>query len=121
MKYRTFGGLAIAACVFMSICVAKSGNQVSQEELVRRAQELADAVAVGDRRPWTKYFAEDCIFFDEKGRSMDKKALVADVTPLPRDYSGRIKIENVHSHIEEALAILSYDQDETEIIYGQVL
>jgi len=58
---------------------------ITQAELVRRTQELFDAVAIGNREPWQQYFAEDAVYFDEKGRSMDKTALVADVTPLPFD------------------------------------
>jgi ketosteroid isomerase-like protein len=98
-------------------CRAKSG--IPQEELVRRTQELVDAVAAGNQTPWKKYFAEDCIFFDEKGRSMDKAALIADLRPLPKGSSGRITIGKAQSRIEGDVAILSYDLNETEIIHGQ--
>ena len=52
---------------------------------------MFDAVAAGDQEPWKKYFADDSMYFDEKGRGMDKTALVKDVTPLPPGYSGSIK------------------------------
>ena len=94
---------------------------LTQEELVRRTQELYDAVASGNREPWGKYFADDCIFADEKGRVFDKAKLVADITPLPAGYSGTIKIENAQSRIIGNTAILSYDADETETIFGQKL
>lgn len=92
---------------------------ITQDDLVRRTQELVDAVAVGNQTPWKQYFADDATFFDEKGRSMDKTALVADVTPLPKGSSGSIKIVNAQSHILGHTAILTYDLDETETIYGQ--
>jgi hypothetical protein len=57
--------------------------------------------------------------FDEKGRSMDKKAFVADQTPLPPGYSGAIKLVNPQSRILPDAAILSYDLNETETIFGQ--
>jgi uncharacterized protein DUF4440/uncharacterized protein DUF3471 len=98
-------------------CQPKSG--ITQDELIRRTQELFDAVAAGDQTPWKKYFADDCMYFDEKGRNMNKAALVADITPLPAGYSGNIKIGKVQSHIDHHVAILSYDMDETETIYGQ--
>src|SRR5689334_708774 len=82
---------------------------------------MFDGVAAGDQAPWKKYFAADSMYFDEKGRSMDKTALVKDVVPLPTGYSGRIKVLNPKSHIEGDTAILSYDLDETETIYGQNL
>jgi hypothetical protein len=94
---------------------------ITQEELVRRTQELYDAVASGNQDPWKKYFADDCIFADEKGRVFDKSKLVADITPLPAGYSGAIKIENAQSRIVGNTAILSYDADETETIFGQNL
>src|SRR5438552_8930296 len=94
---------------------------LTQEELVRRTQELYDAVAFANQAPWKKYFADDCIFADEKGRVFDKSKLVADITPLPAGYSGTIKIENAQSRIIGNTAILSYDADETETIFGQKL
>jgi uncharacterized protein DUF4440/uncharacterized protein DUF3471 len=94
---------------------------ISQDELVRRTQELYDSVASGNQSPWQKYFADDAMYFDEKGRNMDKAALVADVTPLPPGYSGTIKIVNPHSRISGSTAILSYDEDETEIVFGREL
>ncbi|HEY2711618.1 MAG TPA: hypothetical protein VGI60_03820 [Chthoniobacterales bacterium] len=65
---------------------------MTPEVLVRRTQELFDAVTVGNQEPWKKYFAEDCIFADEKGRQMDQPKLVADITPLPKGYSGTIRV-----------------------------
>lgn len=94
-------------------------QKITQEELVRRTQELSDAVAPGNKEPWKKYYADDAMFFDERGRAMDKAALVKDVQPLPTGYSGSIRIVNPKSHIENNVAILSYDMDETEVIYGQ--
>ena len=53
---------------------------ITQEELVRRTQELFDAVVPGNKEPWQKYFADDCIFADEKGRNLNKTQLVADIS-----------------------------------------
>jgi Domain of unknown function (DUF4440) len=107
------------ALTFLGLVSCKRQNAITQDELVRRTRELFDSVAEGDRTPWRTYLAEDCMYFDEKGRNMDKSALVADVTPLPTGYSGSIKMGKVQSHIEKNLAILSYDLDETEKVYSQ--
>src|SRR6266436_4938715 len=64
---------------------------ITQEELIRRTQELFDAVVPGNKEPWQKYFADDCIFANEKGRNLNKAQLTADITPLPKGYSGTIK------------------------------
>jgi uncharacterized protein DUF4440/uncharacterized protein DUF3471 len=94
---------------------------ITQDELVRRTQELYDAIVPGNQVPWNKYFADDCIFADEKGRIFDKPKLIADITPMPAGYSGRIRIENAKSRIIGNAAILSYEADETETIFGQNL
>ena len=94
---------------------------ITHDELVSRTQELYDAIVPGNQTPWKKYFADDCIFADEKGRVFDKPKLLADITPLPTGYSGTIKIENAQSRIIGSTAILSYDADETETIFGQNL
>jgi hypothetical protein len=105
----------------LSSCMSRNHAPITQDELVRNSQELFDAVASGDQTPWKKYFADDSMYFDEKGRSMDKTALVKDVTPLPAGYSGTIKVVNAKSNIQGDTAILSYDLNETETIFGQDL
>jgi Domain of unknown function (DUF4440) len=117
---NSFVSLAIGLAL-LTLTSCKPKSSITQEELVRRTQELFDSVATGDQTPWKKYFAEDCMFFDEKGRNMNKAALVADVTPLPAGYSGTIKIGKVQSNIQRRVAILSYDLDETETVYGQTM
>ena len=70
---------------------------ITQDELVRRTQELYDAVVPGNQAPWKKYFADDCVFADEKRRIFDKTKLIADITPLPAGYSGTIKIRTLRA------------------------
>ena len=101
--------------------VSLAGDAITQEELLRRSQELFDSVAAGNKEPWQKYFADDVIYFDEKGRNMDKTALVADIAPLPPGYSGQIKIGKAASRIVGDTAVVSFDLDETETIFGQKL
>jgi Domain of unknown function (DUF4440)/Domain of unknown function (DUF3471) len=100
---------------------AAEPRTITEQELVRRTQELYDAIVPGNQEPWKKYFADDALFHDEKGRSMDKTALIKDITPLPKGYSGEIKVVRPESRIIGDAAILSYDTDETEVIFGQHL
>ena len=99
---------------------AKEGA-ITQQELVNRTQELLDAVSDGNQAPWKKYFAEDAMYFDEKGHNMDKAALVKTIEPLPKGYSGSVKIQKAQSRIAGDTAILSYDMDESETVFGQQL
>ena len=107
--------------IFATALAHAADAPITQEELVRRTQELYDAIVPGDQAPWKKYFADDCIFSDEKGRTFDKAKLIADITSLPAGYSGSIKVNNVQSRVIADTAVLSYDLDETETIFGQNL
>src|SRR6266403_1360267 len=119
MKF--FAILLILFCGSNFVSAAERGAAITEAELVRRTQELYDAVVPGNQAPWKKYFADDSIFADEKGRTMDKTKLVADITPVPAGYSGAIKIDKVQSRIIGDTAVLSYDANETETIFGQNL
>jgi hypothetical protein len=113
--------LCVAAAITLGTasCARSRSGTIAQDELVRRTQELVDAVAIGDRKPFEKYLAADSMIFDERGRSMDKKAFVEDQSPLPAGYSGSIKVVKPQSRILGDTAVLSYDLDETETIFGQ--
>jgi hypothetical protein len=116
-----FLGVVVAVAIGAAGCSRDRGEPITQDVLVRTTQEILDAVARGDRQPFERYFAADSMIFDEKGRSMDKRALLADQSPLPSGYSGAIKLVAPQSRILENVAILSYDLDETETIFGQKL
>lgn len=118
MNKRFFGTALVVAAISAS---ALAEETITQDELVRRTQELYDAVAPGNQEPWKKYFADDCVFADEKGRQMDKARLIADIAPLPKGFSGVIKVVRPVGRIIGDTAVLSYDIDETETIFGQRL
>jgi hypothetical protein len=125
IRSRFFLSLAVGLCpvffVFGVRHAAGAEEKITQDELVRRTQELFDAVVPGNQEPWKKYYADDCLFADEKGRQMDKTKLLADISPMPKGYSGTIKVVNPSSRIIGDTAILSYDCDETETVFGQHL
>src|SRR5262250_2415206 len=102
-------------------CKGSPRSGIARDELVNRTQEIMDAVAPGNPGPWKKYFAEDGMYFDEKGRFMDKAALLRDVSPLPPGYSGSIKVLNAKSTILSDTAVVGYDLDESEVVFGQQL
>src|SRR5438552_9727448 len=117
-----FSVMKLALVIIFTTTLAYAGDvPITQDELVHRTQELYDAIVPGEQAPWKKYFADDCIFSDEKGRTFDKAKLIADITSLPAGYSGSIKVNNVQSRIIADTAVLSYDLDETETVFGQNL
>jgi hypothetical protein len=114
-------GVFCFSLVAVTAFAAAPDESATRQELLRRTQELYDSLVTGNQTPWKEYFADDCTFSDEKGRTFDKTKLIADIAPLPNGYSGAIKIENVISRIIGGTAILSYDLNETETIFGQNL
>jgi Domain of unknown function (DUF4440) len=111
----------VLVIIFATTLAHAADVPITQDELVRRTQELYDAIVPGNQAPWKKYFADDCVFSDEKGRTLDKAKLIADITPMRAGYSGALKIDNVQSRILGDTAVLSYDANETETIFGQNL
>jgi hypothetical protein len=79
--------LALVTFFFTATIACAADVPITQDELVRRTQELYDALVPGNQAPWKKYFADDCIFADEKGRLFDKPKLIADINPMPAGYS----------------------------------
>jgi hypothetical protein len=104
-----------------SVVESVRAESISKGELVRRTQQLLDAFAPGNKAPWDLYLAADAILFDEMGRSMDKRAFLDQLQALPDGYSGSIELKNAKARLIGCAAILSYDADETETIFGQEL
>jgi hypothetical protein len=100
---------------------AAESRTISQTELIRRTQQLLDAFAPGDQAPWKLYLADDVLLFNEQGKSLDKSAFLADLQPLTAGFTGSIKVTNVIARFAKDVAILSYDADETETVFGQIL
>ena len=112
---------SLTVSIFSWTSLQAADPPITQEDLVQRTQQLYDSLVSGDKTPWKKYFADDCTFSDEKGRTFDKTKLIANITPLPKGYSGTIKLDSVISRIIGETAVLSYDANEIETIFGQNL
>jgi hypothetical protein len=121
-KRRT-AGVCIASFGFSLAAQALPSDppSIAEAELVRRTQQLYDAVAPGNQAPWKAFYADDAMVYDEKGRSMDKKELLADLAPMPAGYSGTIKVVHPHTLFAPGVAVLAYECEETETIFGQEL
>jgi len=101
--------------------VQKSADAATEAELVRIGQELYDAIAVGNRLPWEKYVADDIIYTDENWHILTKKDLLDGLSPLPKGYSGSIRMASIQSRISGDAAVLSYRALEEENVFGQKL
>src|SRR6266481_3306625 len=105
----------------MEICRVTAFVRVLQSRGKKREIEMAVFLSCVPNFLIRFSVSDVCIFADEKGRLFDKPKLIADITPLPAGYSGTIKVENAQSRIIGNTAILSYDADEPETIFGQNL
>jgi Domain of unknown function (DUF4440)/Domain of unknown function (DUF3471) len=94
---------------------------ITLSELQQRTQQMWDAVAPGDKRPWENTIADDAMIFDETGHDMGKTALLATIEKLPPGYSGSIQIVDVKARFARNVAVLSYNANETETVYGTLL
>src|SRR5882672_1609636 len=104
LRKSVFAWLLLLLMIAPAI-LAKDSKEITQGELLLRTQVLFDSIVAGDQSPWKRYYADDCLFFDEKGRNMDKTALVNDITPFPKGYSGSIRILNPKSRIAGDVAV----------------
>jgi hypothetical protein len=123
MKYTFSVFVLFLLCLtaFAQTATKSSADSATEKELARIAQELFDAVAIGDKAPWEKYVAEDVIYTDENWHILTKKDLLDSLSPLPKGYSGSIKMANVQSRINGDAAVLSYRVLEEEFVFGQRL
>src|ERR1044071_5456360 len=100
---------------------AAASDAETERELVRIIQSLMDAVAVGDKAVWERHVADDLIYTDENWRVLTKREILADFGPLPKGYTGSIKVAEVKSRINGDAAVVSWQAHEEETVFGQRL
>ena len=96
-------------------------DSATEQQLKRIAQELYDAIPSGNKAVWDKYVADDVIYTDENWRILTKKELLDSLAPLPKGYSGSIRIASFQSRINGDAAVLSYRALEEESVFDQKL
>jgi hypothetical protein len=114
------GTLLMSGLLRPDFAGAGSGH-ITQAELIHRTQQMYDAVPSGDQSLWKLFLADDVMYFDEKGRNMNKRAVLDDLQPMPSGYSGSITIVRPAARFLPDVVIISYDSDESETIFGQQL
>jgi hypothetical protein len=89
--------------------------------LKRQTQEMYDALVPGDAKVWDRYLDADALVTDENGIMTDKKATVAQVTPLPKGISGSIAVTQWRVAFHDDVAVATHVADEHEDFHGQHL
>ena len=98
-----------------------SADSAVKAQLIETTQKLLDAIAPGDKAPWAKAMAEDCLYSDENGTTMTKAKFLEELGPLPAGYSGNIKLEKPQFILAGNTVILAYELNEQETVFGQEL
>lgn len=91
------------------------------ESLQRQTQEMLDAIAAGDRRPWTRYLHDAVVYGAEDGSTKSKAQLLDEIRPLPKEIWGTLRVTNFRTTLQGKTAITNYTSEEEEGYFGQVL
>ena len=89
--------------------------------LQQTTQALYDTLTSGDAQPWDRAIADDCIYTSEDGLVQGKADLVKSIQPLPKGFSGGIKLRDFTTRQAGDAVVAHYFADEWEDVYGQHL
>jgi Domain of unknown function (DUF4440)/Domain of unknown function (DUF3471) len=89
------------------------------KKLMSMEQQMMDAIPIGDSATWDKYLDTQFFIVTEDGTRLDRKAFMASMRPLPKGYSGWIKVINPKWYVDDQTAVINYVSDEYEFVFGQ--
>jgi hypothetical protein len=87
----------------------------------QHTQALYDAITSGDPKPWEQAVADDCIYTSEDGLVQSKAELVKGIQPLPKGFSGGIKLRAFTVRQAGGAVVTHYFSDEWEDVFHQHL
>jgi len=118
-------------CVFVAFVALASGFPPSAPAapasagdtswFLARTQALYDGVALGDKVIWRRTLSDDCVITDEDGHVYDEAAFLDTLHPLPKGFSGVIRVRHLTARTFGAAASVHYWLDEHENVLGQML
>jgi hypothetical protein len=111
----------LAAVLALAPAAAYADAASTEATLKKITQEMADALAPGDRAVWERYTDPSLIYATEDNLVKTRKQFLADLTPLPAGYSGQIAIVEFRSKDFGPFAVTTYIQDEHENVEGHEL
>jgi hypothetical protein len=84
-------------------------------------QNLMDAIAPGNAAIWGSVMDDDCSITSEEGQLSSKKDFLRDLKPLPPGLSGGITVRDLTVQSFASFAIVRFEADEWEQVFGQRL
>jgi ketosteroid isomerase-like protein len=89
--------------------------------LRKKDQALLDAIAPGDRKLWDALLAENAVYVDENGVTLDRAEFLKQLEPLPAGASGSLRIDTYSVRVSGDLATVIHTDNEEENYHGQML
>jgi hypothetical protein len=89
--------------------------------LERQTQEMMDAIAAGDRAPWTRYVDDAVVYAAEDGATKSKAQLVEEIRLLPKEIWGKLRVTRFRTALHGKTAVTNYISEEDEGYFGQVI
>ena len=109
------------ALALLASPVAVTPQSKTEAELLTKTQALVDAIAPGNKGPWSENLDQSFIRMDENGTVSTKDQLLGEIEPLPAGLVGHIKVENFRIHQTGELAVAAYEMQEFLDYHGQIL
>ncbi len=106
----------ILACLFLAPAAARADDSTL---LKTKMQTLMDAVAPGDKTPWTAILDSRFVATDENGEVANYDQEIAAIEPLPKGSSGTIAVTEWKATIFGDSAVSTEIDDEHENFHGQ--
>jgi len=111
----------IAVLTLLTLCASSPALADDRALITNRMQEMADAIASGDRAVWDKYLDASVIYAEEDDSYKGKEEMLKEILPLPKGLSGTIKVDLLSYHEDNDVAVALCRQNETEHYFGQTI
>ena len=111
----------VFALTIMASATSAPPPAKTEAELLTKTQALVDAVAPGNKAPWSAALDQSYVGMDENGAVKTRDELLRELEPLPAGLVGHIKVENFRVRQTGALAVAAYELQESLDYRGQPL
>ncbi|MEP6713212.1 MAG: DUF4440 domain-containing protein [Ferruginibacter sp.] len=91
----------------------------NSKQLIAIEQQMMDAIPTGNAATWNRYLDKNFFIVTEDGSRLSRAEFMETVKPLPKGYSGWIKVTNPKVSFAKNVAVINYISDEYEFVFGQ--
>ncbi len=90
-----------------------------ENELINISQEISDAIPAGNKSVWEKYLMDSCFVISEEGDVNTKDYIISQTNPLPKGFSGNIKVTKPTFAFYNNTVVMNFISKEHENVFGQ--